>query len=144
MTSSSSFFINARPSPNEGKLHATGSCSGCTDWTAAGRYGEIAAHLQQTGQPIGEKDTPQISAYVLAIGLPLVTHNMRHFRRVLGLKLEDWMSADPDLFRLMQHSKAPCAPLHALQRHWQSVERFAKMACPCHFRCVPPRFGSCP
>jgi len=26
------------------------------------------------------------------LDLPLVTHNMRHFKRVPGLKLEDWMA----------------------------------------------------
>jgi len=57
----------------------------------ADRYGEIAAHLQQTGQPIGEMDT-QIAAHALVLGLPLVTHNTRHFERVSGLKLEDWMA----------------------------------------------------
>jgi tRNA(fMet)-specific endonuclease VapC len=61
-------------------------------WTgeAADRYGEIAAHLQQTGQPIGVMDT-QIAAHALMLGLPLVTHNTRHFKRVSGLKIEDWM-----------------------------------------------------
>lgn len=61
-------------------------------WTgeAADRYGEIAAHLQQTGQPIGVMDT-QIAAHALVLGLPLVTHNTRHFKRVPGLKIEDWM-----------------------------------------------------
>lgn len=61
-------------------------------WTgeAADRYGEIAANLQQTGQPIGVMDT-QIAAHALVLGLPLVTHNTRHFTRVPGLKLEDWM-----------------------------------------------------
>jgi predicted nucleic acid-binding protein len=38
----------------------------------------------------GEMDT-QIAAHALALGLPLVTHNTRHFKRMLGLKLEDWM-----------------------------------------------------
>ena len=62
-------------------------------WTleAADRYGDIAAHLQQSGQPIGQMDT-QIAAHALALSLPLVTHNTRHFQRVPGLKLEDWMT----------------------------------------------------
>lgn len=62
-------------------------------WTgeAADRYGEIAAHLQHTGQPIGDMDT-QIAAHALVLGLTLVTHNTRHFKRVPGLKLEDWMA----------------------------------------------------
>ena len=62
-------------------------------WTleAADRYGDIGAHLQQTGQPIGVMDT-QIAAHALALRLPLVTHNTRHFQRVSGLKLEDWMA----------------------------------------------------
>jgi tRNA(fMet)-specific endonuclease VapC len=58
---------------------------------AADRYGDIAAHLQQAGQPIGEMDT-QIAAHALALGLPLVTHNTRHFNRVAGLKIEDCMA----------------------------------------------------
>ena len=61
-------------------------------WTgqAADCYGEIAAHLQQTGQLIGVMDT-QIAAHALVLGLPLVTHNARHFKRVPELKLEDWL-----------------------------------------------------
>ncbi len=62
-------------------------------WTAeaADRYGEIAARLQHSGQPIGHMDT-QIAAHALVLDLPLVTHNTRHFKRVPGLKLEDWMA----------------------------------------------------
>ncbi len=61
-------------------------------WTtdAADHYGEIAAQLHKTGQPIGEMDT-LIAAHALAANLILVTHNTRHFERVPGLKLEDWM-----------------------------------------------------
>ena len=61
-------------------------------WTgqAADRYGEIAAHLHHTGQAIGAMDT-QIAAHTLVLGLYLVTHNTRHFERVPGLKLQDWM-----------------------------------------------------
>ncbi len=64
---------------------------------------------------------------------------------LLALKQIDGAYAEPALQQLvMQPSKAPRAPRHALPRHWQSVGRFAWMACPCHFRCVPPRFGLCP
>jgi len=61
-------------------------------WTtdAADRYGDIAAHLQQSRQVIGEMDT-LIAAHALAEGLILVTHNTRHFERIPSLKLEDWM-----------------------------------------------------
>ena len=61
-------------------------------WTAAAAdaYGTLKAQLQSTGRPIGELDT-QIAAHALAEGLVLVTHNTRHFERIAGLKLEDWM-----------------------------------------------------
>ena len=39
-----------------------------------------------------KKMRTQIAAHALALGLSLVTHNMRHFGRVPGLKLEDWMT----------------------------------------------------
>ena len=62
-------------------------------WTAdaADLYGEIATHLQQTGQTIGAMDT-MIAAHALAENLILVSHNTRHFERVPGLKLEDWVA----------------------------------------------------
>lgn len=61
-------------------------------WTAgaADCYGEIAARLQQSGQPIGQMDT-LIAAHALVENLILVTHNTRHFARIPDLKLEDWM-----------------------------------------------------
>lgn len=58
---------------------------------AADCYGQIAAQLQQAGKVIGAMDA-QIAAHALASGLPLVTHNTRHFKRVPGLKLDDWMA----------------------------------------------------
>lgn len=57
---------------------------------AADIYGEIGALLRRQGTPIGEMDT-QIAAHALAEDFILVTHNTRHFEKVLGLKLEDWM-----------------------------------------------------
>ena len=61
-------------------------------WTvaAADAYGPLKARLHSNGQPIGELDT-QIAAHALAEELTLVTHNTRHFERIAGLKLEDWL-----------------------------------------------------
>ena len=51
---------------------------GC--WT----YGRIYRHLSDNGLLIGANDL-WIAATALAHGLPLVTRNDRHFRRVAGL-----------------------------------------------------------
>ena len=61
-------------------------------WTvaAADHCSEIQAHLKRQGTPISELDT-QIAAHVMAENLILVTHNTRHFEKVPGFKLEDWM-----------------------------------------------------
>lgn len=61
-------------------------------WTsaAADHFGTLKSQLKLQGKPIGELDT-QIGAHALAEGLILVTHNTRHFERIAGLKLEDWM-----------------------------------------------------
>lgn len=56
---------------------------------AADRYGEIAAQLQKSGRVVGEMDA-MIAAHALVLGLPVVTHNTRHFSRIPGLRLEDW------------------------------------------------------
>ena len=61
-------------------------------WTsaAADQFGALKSQLKRQGTPIGELDT-QIGAHALAEGLILVTHNTRHFERIAGLKLQDWM-----------------------------------------------------
>lgn len=53
-------------------------------------YGEIRATLQQQGNPIGGNDL-FIAAHARALGMTLVTNNMREFVRVPGLKLENWL-----------------------------------------------------
>lgn len=58
--------------------------------TAAMHYGEVRADLDREGRPIGPLDT-LIAAHALAIEATLVTHNMREFKRVDGLRLEDWL-----------------------------------------------------
>jgi tRNA(fMet)-specific endonuclease VapC len=61
-------------------------------WTsnAADLYGQLKSHLRQQGTPIGELDT-QIAAHAGAENLIFVTHNAKHFEKVAGLKVEDWM-----------------------------------------------------
>lgn len=62
-------------------------------WTSAAAdiYGPLKDALKRQGTPIGDMDT-LIAAHALAENLILVTHNTRHFERIPGLKLEDWMS----------------------------------------------------
>jgi tRNA(fMet)-specific endonuclease VapC len=52
-------------------------------------YGLIRADLENKGQPIGPYDL-QIAAQAIARDLILVTNNTREFRRIPGLKLENW------------------------------------------------------
>jgi len=56
---------------------------------AARTYGEVRVALEQKGTPIGPLDT-QIAAHALALGVTLVSNNMREFKRVPKLKLENW------------------------------------------------------
>jgi tRNA(fMet)-specific endonuclease VapC len=60
------------------------------DELCAFRYGSVRASLGRKGRPIGPLDT-LIAAHALAIDAVLVTHNMREFARVEGLRLEDWL-----------------------------------------------------
>ena len=52
-------------------------------------HAEHAARLRAAGTPIGGKDL-WIAAHALALGATLVTHNLKEFRRIRGLSLEDW------------------------------------------------------
>lgn len=59
------------------------------DGEAAGRFALVAAALSRAGTPIGVADT-LVAAQALALGLTLVSSNTLHFKRVSGLKLENW------------------------------------------------------
>jgi tRNA(fMet)-specific endonuclease VapC len=52
-------------------------------------YGKIRAHLEAAGTPIGALDT-LIAAHALSRDLNLLTRNLKEFKRVPGLKAEDW------------------------------------------------------
>lgn len=60
------------------------------DAAAARRYGEIRAELERRGALIGNADT-QIAAIALVHGLRVATGNERHFRRIPGLEVENWL-----------------------------------------------------
>jgi tRNA(fMet)-specific endonuclease VapC len=60
------------------------------DEPAANRFGAVAASLARRGEPIGTFDT-LMGAHALSLGLTFVTNNVKHFRRVVGLKTENWV-----------------------------------------------------
>ena len=65
------------------------------DWTneAAEHYAEIRADLKKKGQIIGSNDL-LIAAHARSLGAIVVTNNVKDFRRVKGLQLENWMGAE--------------------------------------------------
>lgn len=60
------------------------------DASAARRYGEARADLERRGTPIGDADL-RIASIALARGLTVVTGNVRHFRHVPELAVENWL-----------------------------------------------------
>lgn len=62
------------------------------DEPADEHYADIRAALERAGTPIGSNDL-LIAAHARSRGLTLVTHNLREFERVPGLKTADWLSA---------------------------------------------------
>ena len=57
---------------------------------AAETYGAIRAELGARGEVISNNDL-WIAAHALALGLTLVTNNEKEFRRVRGLKMQNWV-----------------------------------------------------
>ena len=62
------------------------------DWdsAAAEQYGKIRAELEAGGKPIGAMDM-MIAAHAKSIKAVLVTNNQKHFARIKGLKVENWV-----------------------------------------------------
>jgi tRNA(fMet)-specific endonuclease VapC len=58
---------------------------------AAHIYGRIRQALQAKGEVIGTNDL-WIAAHAKAANLVLVTNNEREFRRVAGLKIQNWIA----------------------------------------------------
>lgn len=64
---------------------------GVTEFTSedAVVYAHVRAKLQRAGTPIGPLDT-LIASQAVARKLTLVSNNEREFRRVLGLRIQNW------------------------------------------------------
>ena len=59
------------------------------DDAAAQHYGEIRAHLERQGKPIGSLDM-LIAAHALSLNAVLITNNEREFKKVSNLKIKNW------------------------------------------------------
>ena len=62
------------------------------DRDADRHYGRIRAQLEREGKTIGANDL-MIAAHALALDAVLVTGNVDEFKRVKGLKVENWLAA---------------------------------------------------
>lgn len=60
------------------------------DDSIAERYAQLRAQLEKAGTLIGRNDT-WIAAEALHHGFTLVTDNVNEFKRVKGLKVENWL-----------------------------------------------------
>lgn len=60
------------------------------DEAAARRFGILKAELEKQGEPLDDMDL-QIASIALENDLPLVTNNTRHFNRLNGLRLVNWL-----------------------------------------------------
>jgi tRNA(fMet)-specific endonuclease VapC len=64
------------------------------DASAGSHYGQLRAELERKGSPIGAYDL-LIAAHALSLGLTLVTNNVREFRRIKQLRVENWAEGQP-------------------------------------------------
>jgi len=61
------------------------------DDLAADAYGSVRAALEIAGKPIGPLDT-LIAGHAVSLNVVLVTHNVVEFKRVKGLRVDDWLN----------------------------------------------------
>ncbi len=59
--------------------------------SASGHYATIRAEAEAAGKPLGGNDL-WIAAHAIAADLVLVTNNEREFKRVPGLRVQNWVS----------------------------------------------------
>jgi tRNA(fMet)-specific endonuclease VapC len=83
--------VSPRPQQDRAALEAYLQYVTVLDYPAdaALHYAQIRAELRRSGKIIGANDL-LIAAHSRALGMTLVTNNMREFTRVPGLRLENW------------------------------------------------------
>lgn len=59
------------------------------DRHATAAYGRLRTTLEKRGQPIGSMDL-LIAAHAISLDVQLITHNVKEFGKVPGLRIEDW------------------------------------------------------
>ena len=59
------------------------------DRAATAAYGRLRTTLEKKGQPVGSMDL-LIAAHAVSLDVRLITHNVKEFGRVPGLRIEDW------------------------------------------------------
>ena len=60
------------------------------DEGASRYYGEIRAHLEKKGKPIGVMDL-LIASHAISLSVPLVTNDIPGFKGIPGLQIENWV-----------------------------------------------------
>lgn len=60
------------------------------DDRAADEFGRVRADLERRGEGIGVADE-LIAAHAISLGATIVTDNMRHFERIAGLDVLNWL-----------------------------------------------------
>jgi len=60
------------------------------DESAAEHFADIRLHLERKGSPLAAQDL-MIAAHARSLDAVLVTNNQKHFRRIPGLRLENWV-----------------------------------------------------
>jgi tRNA(fMet)-specific endonuclease VapC len=61
------------------------------DVPADAEYGGIRSELEAAGKPIGSNDL-LIAAHAYATGATIVTANANEFKRIRGLRVENWLA----------------------------------------------------
>lgn len=86
---------SARPAENRREVERLAARLSVLDFDsdAAAHAGDILADLGKRGEMIGPCDI-LVAGHARSRGLTVITGNLREFRRVAGLRAEDWLGVD--------------------------------------------------